>query len=104
MKKSDYRSKMEDLFSVRSKFKIVSEDPTSTRLKTLQRYLKKLQKCRKIDRILIQKDSANGRKTSTKHIGFQKLIKSMKIFLLSDQLLTSLVQLIPMLVDIFVNY
>ena len=44
MKKTDYRKQMEELFSDRTKFKIVSKDPTPTRLNSLQKYLKKLQK------------------------------------------------------------
>ena len=44
IKKSDYNTQMESLFADRSKFRIVSEDPTPTRLNSLQKYLKKLQK------------------------------------------------------------
>ena len=55
MKKSDYRNEMENLFADRRKFKVVSEDPTATRLNSLQRYLKKLQKRGEISEDLFKK-------------------------------------------------
>ena len=39
MDKQDYLNSMEHLFADRTKFKIVKEDPTHTRMSTLQQYV-----------------------------------------------------------------
>ena len=49
IKTTDYYSSLEKLFSDKSKFKQISEDPTPTRLSTLQRYLKQLNKRGELD-------------------------------------------------------
>ena len=40
--KNDYNNSMDNLFSHRSKFRVLSEDPTNSRLETLRNYLYKL--------------------------------------------------------------
>ena len=44
MDKDDYRNSLEHLFSDRSKFEVLQEDPTNTRLTSLQNFLRKLRK------------------------------------------------------------
>ena len=55
MKKSDYVDKIEHLFSDRQKFKTIPTDPTPTRLNSLQRYLKKLEKREEITEEIYKK-------------------------------------------------
>ena len=40
MDKEDYRNSLEQLFSDRTKFRVLKEDPTNTRLKSLQTFLR----------------------------------------------------------------
>ena len=42
MNKADYHDAMNQLFSDKTKFKIIKKDPTLTRLKTVQNYLNNL--------------------------------------------------------------
>ena len=49
IKTTEYYSSLEKLFSDKTKFKQISEDPTPTRLSTLQRYLKQLNKRGELD-------------------------------------------------------
>ena len=49
IKTTEYYSSLEKLFSKKTKFKQISEDPTPTRLSTLQRYLKQINKRGELD-------------------------------------------------------
>ena len=49
MDKEDYRNSLEQLFSDRTKFRVLKEDPTNTRLKSLQTFLRSLKKRGEID-------------------------------------------------------
>ena len=49
LKKEDYEKSIEELFADRSKFKILNDDPTNTRLTTLQNFLRSLKKRGEID-------------------------------------------------------
>ena len=44
MDKKDYSESINHFFSERTKFKIIKEDPTSSRMRALQNYIRKLKK------------------------------------------------------------
>ena len=49
MNKEDYRNSLEQLFSDRTKLRFLEEDPTNSRLKSLQTFLRTLKKRGGID-------------------------------------------------------
>ena len=49
MDRNDYEKSMEHLFSNRTQFRIVDNDPTHTRMSTLQNYIRMLRKTGQID-------------------------------------------------------
>ena len=65
MDKQDYVQSMEHLFADRTKFKIVKEDPTHTRMATVQQYIRMLKKTGQIDeqeyKVMYPKNAKVGR-------------------------------------------
>jgi uncharacterized protein (DUF927 family) len=65
--RSDYATSMETLFSNRKRFRVIKEDPTPTRLSSVQRYLRKLLERGEIDEATFQTIRPQAAKPARAH-------------------------------------
>ena len=72
--RSDYTTSMETLFSNRKRFRVIKEDPTPTRLSSVQRYLRKLLERGEIDEATFQTIRPQAAKPARPH-GLPKIHK-----------------------------
>ena len=70
----DYETSMQELFSNRKRFRIIKEDLTATRLSSVQRYLRNLQKRGEINEATYQSIRPQSAKPARAH-GLPKMHK-----------------------------